>query len=546
MLLNKAFLGALLAMGTVAALPNPDAEPADLEDRSILHHCGKHASWDHAKSECVCHDSGKVYTKKHHKCKCPKGEKWHHVEKNVLASTCCHQLKGSLGDKINFPDTKSYNATLSSYWSKQESALQPNCVLQPTTAHDVAAALKIISKQKDCKFSIKGHGHAPAAGFANFNGGVTIDMTTLSSVSLNKKSAIASIGAGAKWLDVYQHLNGSGVQVAGGRNGNVGVGGLLLGGGISHFTTKVGWACDRVVNYEVVLANGSLISSNKRENSDLLLALKGGGNNFGVITRFDVETFPQGDISTTSISYDISERDKVFQAFTDLLDSSTYDPSASLVTSLLYSSASKAWSLSASAVYTKPVSQPKIFEGLSNVPHTKLVNNITTLAEFANEKDTPPLNWLFATLTLKPSAQNMQYMFETLNKTIYSFNPQDGVTWSIAFEPLVAAMLEGSKHTNVLGLQSAHDGYIVLVSALWPNSAVNSNVEETAKNVLSVWEEDARAKGLLQMFQYLNYAAPYQRPFESYGDDELEFLKSVGMKYDPAQILQKRVGGFKL
>lgn len=81
MLLNKAFLGALLAMGTVTALPNPDAEPVDLEDRSILHHCGKHASWDHAKSECVCHDSGKVYTKKHHKCKCPKGEKWHHVEK---------------------------------------------------------------------------------------------------------------------------------------------------------------------------------------------------------------------------------------------------------------------------------------------------------------------------------------------------------------------------------------------------------------------------------------------------------------------------------
>jgi FAD/FMN-containing dehydrogenase len=300
-------------------------------------------------------------------------------------------LKESLGDKISFPDTKSYNATLASYWSKQESALHPNCILQPTTAHDVAAALKVISKQKDCRFSIKGHGHAPAAGFANSNGGVTIDMTTLASVSLNKKSTIASIGAGAKWLDVYQYLNGSGAQVAGGRNGNVGVGGLLIGGGISHFTTNVGWACDKVVNYEVILANGILINANKKENSDLFLALKGGGNNFGVVTRFDIETFPQSDISTTSISYNISVRDKVFQAFTDLLDSSTYDPAASLVTSLLYSSASKAWSLSASAVYTKPVSQPKIFKGLSDVPHTKLVKNITTLAEFADEKDTPPL-----------------------------------------------------------------------------------------------------------------------------------------------------------
>jgi hypothetical protein len=53
----------------------------------------------------------------------------------------------------------------------------------------------------------------------------------------------------------------------------------------------------------------------------------------------------------------------------------------------------------------------------------------------------------------------MQHMFDTLNDTIYSFNPQGGVTWSIAFEPLVAAMLKGSKHTNVLGLESANDGY---------------------------------------------------------------------------------------
>jgi hypothetical protein len=87
---------------------------------------------------------------------------------------------------------------------------------------------------------------------------------------------------------------------------------------------------------------------------------------------------------------------------------------------------------------------------------------------------------------------------------------------------------------------------VVLISALWPKSAVNSNVEAKAKEVLSVWEEDARAKGLLQKFQYLNYATPYQKPFESYGADELEFLRSVSKRYDPAQILQKRVGGFKL
>lgn len=59
------------------------------------------------------------------------------------------------------------------------------------------------------------------------------------------------VGAGARWLSVYKALEPLGLAVAGGRNGNVGVGGLLLGGGISHFTTRVGWACDNVINYEV-------------------------------------------------------------------------------------------------------------------------------------------------------------------------------------------------------------------------------------------------------------------------------------------------------
>ena len=91
----------------------------------------------------------------------------------------------------------------------------------------------------------------PAAGFANINGGVTIDMTALRSVTVNKDHSMASVGAGVSWLDVYTYLETLGISVAGGRNGLVGVGGLTLGGGISYFAPRVGWACDNVVNFEV-------------------------------------------------------------------------------------------------------------------------------------------------------------------------------------------------------------------------------------------------------------------------------------------------------
>ena len=104
---------------------------------------------------------------------------------------------------------------------------------------------------ESCRFAIKGQTHAPAAGFANINEGVTIDMTNLKSVTVNAKYAVASVGGGASWLDVYLYLDTLGLSVAGGRNGAVGVGGLTLGGRISYFTPRVGFACDNIVNFEV-------------------------------------------------------------------------------------------------------------------------------------------------------------------------------------------------------------------------------------------------------------------------------------------------------
>ena len=95
-------------------------------------------------------------------------------------------------------------------------------------------------------------------------------MTGLASVKVNEDKTIASVDAGASWLDVYLYLDGLGVAVAGGRNAAVGVGGLTLGGlsfrdcsktyliltwsvvgGISYFAPREGWACDNVVNFEV-------------------------------------------------------------------------------------------------------------------------------------------------------------------------------------------------------------------------------------------------------------------------------------------------------
>ena len=132
-------------------------------------------------------------------------------------------------------------------------------------------------------------------------------------------------------------------------------------------------------------------NANATSHPDLYRALKGGANNFGVVTRFDLATFVQGAVSATSIVNNISERNAVFQAFTDIADSSHFDINTSLVTGLLYNSTSKQWLVSNSAVYTEPDVSPPVFKGLSAIPSVSNSSKITTLAALADEEATAPL-----------------------------------------------------------------------------------------------------------------------------------------------------------
>ena len=76
----------------------------------------------------------------------------------------------------------------------------------------------------------------------------------------------------------------------------VGVPGLVLGGGISFFSNKVGWACDNVAAYEVVTASGLVVTASPTTFPDLYWALRGGGGNFGIVTNFKLDAFPLGQM----------------------------------------------------------------------------------------------------------------------------------------------------------------------------------------------------------------------------------------------------------
>jgi hypothetical protein len=140
---------------------------------------------------------------------------------------------------------------------------------------------------------------------------------------------------------------------------------------------------------QVVLASGEIVEANASANQNLYAALCGGGNNFGIITRFDLQAFTQPNISVSSRTMEISYRQQLFEAFTELVNSDPFDKYASLVTSLSFNSTTKHWSMSTSSVYTQPVLYPEVFENITSIPSTTNKTYLTSLASFADERRPP-------------------------------------------------------------------------------------------------------------------------------------------------------------
>ncbi|KXL42586.1 hypothetical protein M433DRAFT_156085 [Acidomyces richmondensis BFW] len=394
--------------------------------------------------------------------------------------------------------------------------------------------------------------HAPAAGFANINHGVTIDMTGISTITTSKSDyTVASVGAGSSWVDVYAALEPFNRTVAGGRNGAVGVGGLTLGGGISYFSPQVGFTCDTVVGFEVVLADGRVVQASANSPfDDLFKALKGGMNNFGIVTQIDFFTIPlpKEGILGGSVVYDIKYAADVFRAFATISGAPQYDIHASIVIGAIFNSTARSWTLSSTPIYTLPEIQPAAYEELFAIPNITSSVTLVKLSTFSNESVTPPLNWLFYTATFGVSAELLDDIFSIANESLYNFDVPGGVLWDLAFEPFPTAFLSHSNGQDVLGTSPADsNGIILLVSALWPELADDDAVHTKAVEMMTKVRARAVRMGMLKRFVYGNYADWSQLPIESYGKENVEFLRKVSAKYDPDGVFQKKVtGGFKL
>lgn len=131
-----------------------------------------------------------------------------------------------------------------------------------------------------------------------------------------------------------------------------------------------------------MLANSSIVTVNEQSHPDLYFALRGGGNNFGIVTAYTFETFPQGPIFSGSVVWSGNQSEAVLDAaynlFTDPVLSSDLDAGLDLITS--YSPATDSYMMIGSQHYSQPIMNASVFSGLNDVPsvsNSGSISNIT-------------------------------------------------------------------------------------------------------------------------------------------------------------------------
>jgi FAD/FMN-containing dehydrogenase len=225
-------------------------------------------------------------------------------------------LQLGLSGSIVRPGDPSWNEARSTFNATIDR--QPMCIASCATTSDVVLAVRA-ARDARLPIAVRGGGHS-VAGHGVADGALVVSLDRMRSVEVDPVTRIARVGGGALWEDVDPVTQAHGLAVPGGTFGDTGVGGLTLGGGLGYLLGIAGLTCDNLVSAEMVTADGDVVTAGRDGDADLLWALRGGGGNFGVVTRFDFHLTPVTNMYGGHLRYPAEGADRVLTRVLELID----------------------------------------------------------------------------------------------------------------------------------------------------------------------------------------------------------------------------------
>jgi len=203
-----------------------------------------------------------------------------------------HRFQPTIAGRIILPGDDQYDAARRVKSIRHVGS--PALIVYALNAQDVAKTVRFAREQR-LELAVRSGGHS-GAGYSTVDGGIILDLAELNGFSLNPETRIARIGPAATTADFGWAAHEFGLALPTGDTKTVGLGGLVTGGGIGWLARTYGLAIDWLRSVEMVTAEGDIVRASETENPDLFWAVRGGGGNFGVVTEFEFELVPAGDV----------------------------------------------------------------------------------------------------------------------------------------------------------------------------------------------------------------------------------------------------------
>lgn len=337
-------------------------------------------------------------------------------------------------------------------WS-QQAVLNPVCIFAPSNAQQVAAAVKILVAS-NTTFTPRSGGHMPVRGHASTNFGVMIATTRFTQKKVvptpNKLgSPYLSAGPGFRWQDVYEFLNPTGYLVVAGRVGSVGSS-LLLGGGMSYFSSLYGWASNNVVQFEIVTSKGEILLVNKDAYPDLFWALKGGSSNYGIVTRYDMKLYKSAQMYGGTVVWPANATQQYLEAQKHFIlpGGGSYDDKAAIMPNFGYVPSTGKSSSGSVLIYNAPVAKPKALENFTAIPLESggaKVQNFSAITATTSGYAPRTNRWSFYSTAIRAGEDTMNVIYQTTTSLADQLLKQTNCSVGSAIQPVTVNHLKAAR-----------------------------------------------------------------------------------------------------
>ena len=485
----------------------------------------------------------------------------------AAADTCSEIEAVAPSIEVVYRFHPTYTITNSEYWSTSCAALKPSCIIYPSSAEDVAAIVDVLRDGNNKEsFAVKSGGHNPNNYWSSIDGGPLISTEKLNHVRLDRDTGIVRMGPGLRWDELAEQLDGSGYSAVGGRIGNVGVGGYMLGGGLSFMSQEYGWAASSVLEFEIVLANGTVTTASSRKNADLFKALKGGGNNFGIVTSFTIQTYQQGEVYGGVVVFPRLSQDTDDQMLSAIRDFTKFndDDKAAVIPTAEYTSGGIIDMWIVFMYYNGKQPPAHVFKNFTNIKHTIDTRKTRRFAEFVSHNNWAVIKgsvYLIGTETIPLPQDTSSSAWTDMLPEVHSHwrnttktvDHLAGFIGSIAYQPLPRSVARIAQE-NGGDLMDFDDGADLIVIELnysfWGQGDYETGSEGLRRTYGGIrervvrWQEEGQLEDTYVPL-FSNDAFHEQDYYGRLRPENAALARSLVEELDPEGLFSDRTGGWK-